>query len=182
VKLDSNDLVLLILGAPTDVVAAQDRIEGITRLEKLAFLLERESEFHSAAQIASDHLDFRAYHYGPYTRELYDAVDFLAAIGLITESARATNSRLEQAEEMEATDAAEFGAGEGAPYTEKIVKLTDKGRYVSKVLADRVGSDAVAQVTELKNRFAGLPLRVLLQHVYAGHEDMTTNSRIKNEL
>ncbi|WCB91575.1 hypothetical protein DSM104299_00246 [Baekduia alba] len=38
--LDSNDLVLLILGAPASSAELQDRCNGITRLEKLAFLLE----------------------------------------------------------------------------------------------------------------------------------------------
>jgi hypothetical protein len=83
--LDSNDLVLLILGAPSASPELQDRCNGITRLEKLAFLLEHQTDFAEAVQTPTEDLDFRAYHYGPYSQALYDAVGLLASIGLVTD-------------------------------------------------------------------------------------------------
>ena len=41
-ELIASDLILLLLAAPTRWPQAQNRINGITRLEKLLFLIDQE--------------------------------------------------------------------------------------------------------------------------------------------
>src|SRR5579862_4067202 len=77
-----EDLVLLLLGAPTTVASAVGRVNGITRLEKLLFLADREKE---AQANVLEPLVFRAYHYGPYSKKVYEAVEILAEAGLLAE-------------------------------------------------------------------------------------------------
>lgn len=183
--IDHADLVLLLLGAPSSDPRQDGRCAGITRLEKLAFLLETESSFREVAKQPSEELHFKAYHYGPYTREIYDAVDLLVAIGLVDEKRRATGTSLDVAEEIDGLDPRDLGIMGGRErerYVERVFELSDKGRYVSRVLAERVGNDAMGEIRDIKDRYGPLPLRQLLRQVYDGHPDMTTRSRIKDKL
>lgn len=178
------DLVLLLLGAPSEHPEVTGKVAGITRLEKLAYLVEVESRFHEAVEDQSERFNFKAYHYGPYTREIYDAVGLLVSVGLIDETRKGSDSSLDVAEELEALDSRDFGSGGdgGKPYVERNFALTPKGEYVAKVLAQQAGDAAVKQITAVKDEYGALNLRALLRRVYKAHPDMTGKSRIKNEL
>lgn len=184
VEIDHTDLVLLLLGAPSSDPTQQGRINGITRLEKLAFLLEEESDFHRRAKIPTERLQFQPYHYGPYTKEIYDAVSFLVSIGLIKERRIDATSGLEVGEEYEGLDWADLGTGGAGdqPYVERRLELTDKGEKVAEILTDRVGADAVKVISGLKDRFGAMSLNQLLRYVYAARPDMAAASRIKDTL
>jgi hypothetical protein len=182
---DANDLVLLLLAAPTADATLQAQCPGITRLEKLAFLLERETDFDAVVRIPAEDLHFRPYHYGPYSSELYDAVAFLASIGLVRDRRVDASSRLEVGEEFEGFDWTDLGAGSPTaerPYVERRIELTDKGQLVARLLAERVGSAAVDRITSVKDRFGPLPLRQLLRYVYDTYPQMAAQSRIRDEL
>jgi len=183
-QIDHADLVLLVLGAPTADPNQTSRINGITRLEKLTFLLDQDSRFREVADMPTEPLHFRAYHYGPYTREIYDAVEMLVSIGLIDEHRHSSRSSLEVAEEISELDGGDLGilGAQDGPYVERIFELSDRGQYVANVLAKRVGDDAVAEISLVKDKYGGLPLRQLLRYVYAEHPEMTVRSRIKDKL
>jgi len=184
-RIDPSDLVLLVLGAPTKHPEQQDRCAGITRLEKLVFLLDAETEFRELAHEPADDLHFKPFHYGPYSREVYDAVDLLVAIGLVNERRTSSTSSLDAAEELRQLEPLEFGvvgADPDKPYVERRFELSDKGRYVASVLTERIGRGAAEQITAVKDRYGGLPLRQLLRQVYRAHPEMTTRSRIKDSL
>jgi hypothetical protein len=182
--LDSNDLVLLILGAPASSAELQDRCNGITRLEKLAFLLEHQTDFAEKVQTPAEALDFRAYHYGPYSQAVYDAVGLLAGIGLVTDRRVNVSSRLESGEELESMDWGDLGASGSTdrPYVERQIELTEKGKLVVGLLRERVGEEALRQITEVKDRFGTMPLRGLLRYVYDRYPEMAAESRIRDTL
>jgi len=184
VEIDQTDLVLLLLAAPSADPAQKGRINGITRLEKLAFLLEEETDFRKRARIPTTPLQFKPYHYGPYTKEIYDAVSFLVSIGLVKERRVDATSGLEIGEEYEGLDSADLGTSGASdqPYTERRLELTDVGQKVARILADRVGPDAVDSITTLKDRFGSMSLNQLLRYVYAARPDMAAASRIKDKL
>lgn len=182
--LDPSDLVLLILGAPSDDPDQVDRCAGITRLEKVAFLIE-ESRFPKLSAIPAQPLQFKAYHYGPYTRELYDAIDLLSGIGLVREQRASTSTSLDLAEELNALEGEEVGAGSpdpSRPYEERILELTDKGKYVAGVIAHRVGDKAVEEISRIKDEYGSLPLRQLLRLVYREYPKMAARSRIREAI
>jgi uncharacterized protein len=183
--LDHADLMLLMLGAPTDDPEQDGRCAGITRLEKLVYLVEEDSDFRRVAREPAAELHFKPYHYGPYTREIYDALDLLIGIGLVNEHRVATGTSLDVAEELDELDPLDLGVlgpDTETPYVERTLELSNKGRYVANVLAERVGGDAVAEISGVKDRYGRMPLRQLLRHVYREHSDMTTRSRIKDKL
>ncbi len=71
-KIPRRDLELLVIGAD------EDGLNGITRLQKLLFLLEREEGLtRSGADFA-----FTPYKAGPYSSAIYDDLEFLENLGL----------------------------------------------------------------------------------------------------
>lgn len=184
VTIDHTDLVLLLLGAPTADPEQKGRINGITRLEKLAFLLDEETDFQKRARVPTEPLHFKPYHYGPYTREIYDAVSFLVSIDLVKERRVDTASGVEVGEEYEGLDWADLGAaGRGdAPYVERRLELTAVGEKAAAILSQRAGPDAVGVITQLKDRFGSMSLTQLLRYVYDARPDMASASRIRDKL
>ena len=183
-KLDPADMVLLILGAPTKDSGQEGRCAGITRLEKLAFLVEH-SDFGARANVPPEPLQFKAYHYGPYTKKIYDAIDLLTGIRLVTERQNPSASNLDVAEELAALETDELGLTESdprAPWVERVFELTPKGRYIADVIGERVGADAVQEVSDIKDQYGAMPLKRLLREVYRAHPEMATASRIRDSL
>ena len=60
-----DDAIVLLLGAPSDSLPRHGRIDGITRLEKLIFLVEHETDLRT---LLTEHADFEAYNFGPFSR------------------------------------------------------------------------------------------------------------------
>ncbi|WP_419944736.1 hypothetical protein [Candidatus Poriferisodalis sp.] len=166
------DLVLLLLHAPTKWPEAEGKINGITRLEKLLFLLEQEL---GQALNVSQPFTFEAYHYGPYSREIYEAVELLEEAGLLSEERSLTDSDLDRAEELLYSDmASEISY-------ERRFELTKDGALVAGYLARKHGSlsDGIAN---LKDRYGGLSLQNLIYHVYTEYPDYTEKSVIRDKI
>ena len=58
--------------------AAGGHIKGKTRFQKLAFIAEQRLEKEGISP-----LDFIPYNYGPFSKDLYDALDYLEEEGLV---------------------------------------------------------------------------------------------------
>ena len=169
-ELIAPDLILLLLAAPTRW--AQDRINGITRLEKLLFLIDKECK-HDVAIAGS--FEFVAYHYGPYSREVYEAVELLEEAELIQESRAFTDSDLDRAEELLYSDmTTEISY-------ERQFLLTRKGKIVADYLAES-HPQLQEQIERLKDQYAGLTLQNLIFHVYSLYPDYTERSVIRDKI
>jgi uncharacterized protein YwgA len=170
-KLIGPDLVLLLLRAPGVSGSAKDRINGITRLEKLLFLADQESNLPSQVDEA---FRFKAYNYGPYSKQVYEAVDLLEEAGLLEE---------EKAIEGKSLDAME-NAYVGADYAEGVERrflLTDEGRAVADLLAAQ-HPDMSQLLEQVKKRFGHLSLRQLIQYVYRRYPEYATESLIRDQV
>lgn len=166
------DLVLLLLNAPTRWPEADGRINGITRLEKLLFLMDR--EIGSTIRLQQP-FEFEAYHYGPYSREVYEAVELLEEAGLLEEERSLTDSDLDRAEELSYSDmATEISY-------ERRFRLTDQGRLVASYLGNAHESIS-DEISALKDRYSGLSLQNLIYHVYTEYPDYTTKSVIREKV
>ena len=73
-QLEIDDVIVLLLGAPTTNRFLQNRIDGITRLEKLVFLIERES---SLSELITEDSNFIPYNFGPFLRGCLQSCRFL---------------------------------------------------------------------------------------------------------
>src|SRR2546427_7286069 len=71
---------MALLYDPGKTEKTGEEIRGITRLEKLIFLLLKESGFESQT---GGEFSYEAYDYGPYSGELVDILDALKGEGLV---------------------------------------------------------------------------------------------------
>lgn len=169
-SLEGSDLVLMLLAAPTNVPSARDRVNGITRLEKLLYLVEKETSVADA--VAGEHLMFTAYNYGPFSKDIYEAVELLEESGLLTEERVVDGRTIDSIEDVNVT-----GAVEADEYVERRFVLTEHGRLVANLLAQHHPGVA-QQLTGIKDRYAQRSLSGLIGYVYKTYPDSAKNSVI----
>ena len=175
-ELEQADLILLLLAAPTKHEQLQFRCNGITRLEKLLFLVEQET---ALDEEIDETFPFEPYHYGPYSKQVYDAVDMLESLQLLDERRVQVTPGLDLGEEVETLD--EFDLNEDE-YVERQLFLTQDGRDVARVLSRQLSPKGKDALTEIKDRYGGMSLRSLLRYVYSSYPDFTTKSRIRDRI
>lgn len=165
------DLVLLLLQAETDAPAARNEIHGITRLEKLLFLAEQEE---GISKEVEDAFVFKAYDYGPYSKEIYEAVELLEEAGLLREERVFEGRSLDEMEEAFAT----ISEPEGV---ERRFFLTDEGVAVAQLLA-KEHPKVSSGLSSIKNRYASMSLRSLIRYVYGRYPSFAEASKIRDEV
>lgn len=174
-EFEVDDAIVLLLGSDPGRAERRGEIRGITRLEKLVFLLEQES---GAADAMTEAADYRAHHYGPFSQKVYQSLEILRAAGLIEDSAQASASNEDQ------TEYARVAGNDPspAPYSTRDFRLTNDGRRYYHVLVSELPSGVTAEAGRLRKQFAGWPLRRLIRYVYEKYDDYTTNSVIRKDV
>lgn len=72
-EIETDDTIVLVLGAPGGKrTVGLTRGTGVTPLEKLIFLLVRETP---AREWMTDKADFRSWRFGPFSSKVYEAAD-----------------------------------------------------------------------------------------------------------
>jgi hypothetical protein len=180
VQLDGEDIVLLILEA-NERLFRKENFNGVTRLEKILFLLLKETKFEGIA----DFYAFKAHNFGPFSKEVYEAVDFLESCGLIAVREKSYPSYyagVGEASLLSEISASEDGDEED-PVTmnakEKLFSLTTDGRKVAEIMREAVARRRPEDITELDRimvRYSTLPLNQLIRYVYRRYPEMTGNS------
>jgi uncharacterized protein YwgA len=165
------DLVLLLLAAPTKVSSAMNRINGITRLEKLLFLAEKEEQLPSPVE---QPLKFVPYNFGPYSKEVYEAVEILEESKLVREERLFDGQGLDSLEEADA-------AFENTDYVERRFFLTQDGKAVADFLGDQ-HKDVMDILGRIKDRYASMSLRQLIRYVYQKYPESAENSIIRDQV
>ena len=169
-----DDIIVLLLGAPTKNRYLQNRIEGITRLEKLIFLIERES---AVSELIVEDAKFVPYNFGPFSKVVYRAIGFLSGYGLVDDSAQLVDNTEDSWEERYV-----LGIDDIDPYATRNFQLTARGRQYYEVLVENLPEDILAEISYLKEQLGTLPLRQLVRYVYLRYPDMTEQSIIRDEV
>lgn len=173
--IEIDDAIVLLLGAGVGA-GQRAQIKGITRLEKLIFLLERET---NSSKWLNDTADFEAYNFGPFSRKVYKAVETLSAAEIITDSSQLSSNDMDTWEARAAIDEAADG---GNPYTTRKFELTERGWRYFNALKSEVGTENLEELSSFKGQFARLPLRQLVRYVYQRYEQFTTKSLIRDQV
>ena len=193
-----REMLLLLIGLND----SEHGLGGITRIQKLLYLLDTEEQIHPTGE----GFNFEAYKAGPYSSRIYDDLEFLENLNLIKRSTpsddletgalstSAVTSDPEQAEVdltfedlMGPEDVMAPEPDEIAPtadsYEETRYTLTDEGkRKMEEILSNREYTPFVEGIRKVKSRFAKYSLNDLLYYVYTRHPDMTTESEIKEKV
>jgi hypothetical protein len=172
--LETDDAIVLLLGAPSSK-ERQGYLEGVTRLEKLIFLLERETP---ARDWMTEKADFRSWRFGPFSSKIYEAADTLAAAGIIRDSA----SKAANVEDRWESLTALMDEQDVDPYTTRTFELTERGRKYYNALLQELPPDAERVLADFNTKFGRLPLRRLVRYVYERYPQFTDRSEIRDEI
>ena len=141
-SMKKSDLILLLLNGDN-----RYPITGITRFEKLVFLTQK--EVIDKSNIRTVKFDFGPDRFGPLSMEIYDEIDFLKSVGMISE-------------------------GDGKKY-----EITDKGiRFLENKTFQRVNEDMRKHISDIKEKHGKEELNDLLKYVYTNYPDFTVKSSI----
>lgn len=190
----THQMLLLLLGLDTSGVSERG-VSGITRLQKLLFLLWKEA---GLAQV-QEYFDFKPYKAGPYSRRLYDELEFLENIGLVRSEVAGEATDVEAAE-LEEVSFEQLMGNDAGPfvdvrsqsqamtpdaYEEKRFTLTAKGlQTVRRIIASGKFKVAEDGIRRIKTKFGNFSLQDLLYHVYTKYEaeGWTSASEIKQKV
>jgi hypothetical protein len=165
--LRAADLILLLLAAP----APEGSLRGITRLEKLLFLAEQETDLSKQVE---DRFQFEPYNYGPYSKGVYDSVELLEQAELVTDERVYEGVPLDEIEGASASDRELEGV-------ERRFALTTDGREVAAFLASQHPAVASA-LSGIKRRYGRIPLRQLIRYVYSHYPPYAEASLIRDSV
>jgi len=173
-QLDREDILLLLLSALSGQSAKQP-VAGVTRLEKMMFLLQKETAFSGRLQ---HRFKFEPWKFGPFSKEIYEDLDLLASLGLVDAEERELRSYAEHTEREEYNRLMESEDDE--PIIEKTFLLTDRGRRVAEKLRTWISENDWHEIEQLKVRFERVPLTRLIQYVYHKYPETTSRSVLEH--
>ena len=172
---DREDLILLLLDS-NQRITSDNELRGITRLVKLLYLLAHEEKLESANAL----YHFEAYKFGPFSKDVYSATEYLRGLNLVEIIERPTLSYYATTEEArlaeEISDDAEFAASQSH---EKAFALTESGYRAAKNLRihwSKTRPGDLEKLDSVVSRYARLPLNQLIRYVYRQFPDTTINS------
>ena len=140
-----------------------ESIHGITKLQKLLFLIEEETKFFEEYK---DDLafEFDAHKMGPFSKHVYEELRFLQQLNAIE------------------TEPMEDGSEDNAQLTNKIFHITEKGEKIASELANQLEPVHNQELAEIVENYNDMELRELLHYVYTEYPSFTTESEIKDEI
>lgn len=158
---NGNDLVLVLLFAGGPRKTENEEIVGNTRLDKLMFLLEKET---SLKKYIETNFIFDAYNFGPYSSELFDSVQALVNAGFIEIKRSESEEYLDEADRYQIEQQLEEN-GE-SPKTTAIYSLTPEGRTIASALFQSLSKTEQEELVSIKRTFNSINLKRLLHYVY----------------
>jgi hypothetical protein len=187
-----GDLLLALLYAGEKSKKGNDEnsfpIEGITRLEKLLFLLKYESGFLSEESKENETLHFIAYKMGPWTNEVYDELDFFESLKIIKKEKEKKQIPADSASYEQLIFNAIIDKYQQSPEAEgkvsaELFSLTERGKeIVREKIWDKLTEDDKGKLREIKKKYNSMKLNELLRYVYNTYPDFATKSEIKDTL
>lgn len=191
-KLKNVDMLLLLLYADNG-----RSIYGRTRLQKMVFVFEneimRQFGFDKVLKESGPKagFSFLAHNYGPFSKEIFDHMDFLINVGMVN-AKFSENQSEEVLEDLDDEDILLDDMSndpEFSPEEEDIARgypeyiLTDSGKtYVKEKILPVVNREQLAALEELKRRFNSYDLATILKYVYKKYPSMASESRIRDRI
>ncbi|QIO25559.1 type II toxin-antitoxin system antitoxin SocA domain-containing protein [Haloarcula sp. JP-L23] len=154
----------------TDVVFIlfhyMDSIRGVTKLQKLLFLIEQETEFFEEYEedIA---FNFAPYKMGPFSEMVYEELHFLLQMGAI---------------EATPMDDGPLAGVDDDDLSNKEFSITPKGTKIASQLVEILEPKYQTELAEIVESYGDLSLSELLEVVYTSYPAFATESEIKDEL
>ncbi len=191
-EIPRRDLALLMIAVgPTGETTTG--LGGITRLQKLLFLLDKEESIAPAGE----GFEFSPYKAGPYSARLYDDLELLENLGLLESEATAEATEPEAAEvdvltfeelmgddaEATSTHCSYDGARASDAYEERRYVISDKGKERVEALLKRAEYQPVVEgIRRIRSKYGDLSLTDLLYYIYTKYPETATESEIRDRI
>ena len=176
----SMDLLIALLYAPGKRETEAEPIEGITRLQKLLFLLQQDV---GPKQLVKEAYDFKPYKMGPYSDQLRNDLEELVSAGIVV------TDRLQYllSDDADVSRSEDAEVDSPSRKTKRVESLKyslsdDLGRAIGKDLWESLSPEDREALTEFKGLFNLLSLRQLLIFTYEKFPAYTEASTIKSQL
>ncbi|MDO9537922.1 MAG: hypothetical protein Q7J68_06350 [Thermoplasmata archaeon] len=168
------DLIVLLCYAKGNSGKQNEEIYGITRMEKLMYLLLREGGFES---ILSKEINYEAYDFGPYSSEVYDLLESLKGMAIV----EVRKQKITNIKEIVDVYYAE-AKGQIEEIAEKRMEIysltTDRGFRVAKMLLEGTLLGDFQRIEGIKKKYNHISLDDLLRHVYTNYPESAKKSKI----
>ncbi len=186
-RLSLKDIILSLLYAPTGRGKTAEPVSGRTRLVKMVFLFWKELMKYFKNSVALSDKDFEeifvGWHYGPFSKDVYAAIDFFKDIGFlkaIVDDEFSGNVEWEEYANWQAHFSLPSYEDETERAIPEVFELTEQGiSFVESELWSRLSSEQKRILTEFKTRFNGAPLMALVRYVYDSYPEYTKKSKIR---
>jgi hypothetical protein len=176
------DVLLLLLYAPQNG-EKNAQISGITRLDKLMFILSKTEEFEYLFE--GDYI-FIPYNFGPFATELLDDLEALIAEDVIerVKSDEQYDSSSTRDAEVIDEETGELPDKEISwnMYSYDLYNLTSKGMLIASKLWDCTTDNQRERISSVKRIFNSMSLTSLLRYVYKNFPDYAGHSLIKGKI
>jgi uncharacterized protein YwgA len=172
---NGTDMILALLYAGGSRMPQNEEIVGNTRIVKLLFIIAHET---SLKKYMTD-FKYDAYNFGPFSSELFDALQALINAGLVKGTRSDSEGYLDEADRFQAER--EVDEADSSKNT-LIYSLTAEGTIVGSALFNSLSTSEQEELTMVKRIFNSIPLRKLLQYVYRKYPAYTTESIIRDQI
>lgn len=139
-------------------------IVGVTKVQKLLFLIENETAFFEAYK-DSIAFNFAPYRMGPFSEHVYEELEFMLSLSAIESESINTSNR---------TNDSNLG--------QKRYTITPKGEKIATQLSELLEPEYNMEIADLVADYNELPLHELLEYVYQEYPGYAAESEIKSEL
>jgi len=184
-ELTGKDFLLALLYSPGMTQNCNEPILGRTRLTKMVYLFEKEIYPEFSNEVIINLPDFEPYHYGPFSKRLFEDLRFFVSIGYI--EAEETQVPISSAEKYESgidNDDDDDGWGcasfeEPDNDVELKYHLSERGKkYVQQKVWDTFSLIQQQNLSHFKGVINSISLDSLLNYVYNKYPEDASKSRI----
>jgi uncharacterized protein YwgA len=172
-----SDLLMTLLYSPGESGSEGETIRGITKLQKLVFLLMEEGSY---KETLSEDMGFEAYDFGPYSSDVMNILETLRGIGLV----QVEEQELESYQEV--MDGLVIGFSEDEegtpPQTVEVYGLSDRGLEIGKELFNSLTQEAQGTIRGIKEKYNSMSLMDLLKYVYSTYPESRERSKITDKV
>ena len=175
------DVLIVLLYSEGHEGNVGEPIEGITRLDKIMYLLSESPEF---TKIIEKGYRFQADNFGPFAPELFDDIEALKQENVIAvASKRETKNKIETIDEEyveQEVDREDIASWKSYPVER--YELTDYGMKIGSLLYKCLSENQKSELKRVKSIFGQMSLNALLHFVYSKYPEMTSKSKIKDKI
>lgn len=173
VKLDGPKLLVALLFA--DDSTGRKEIRGLTRMEKLLFLIQEES-------LRRQLYNYIAYDYGPWSEEIHDDLETLALRGVVEIRKESTRLPVEVADTQECLSNEDLDDSQVETTVVDTYSLTKQGEKAGQFIWNNISRADREAILDVKKKFNRESLLDLIRYVYEKHPDFASKSRIRNRI